>query len=373
MAEDRDQERSLPASQRRLDEARERGEVARSRELSTCLVLATGAMGLARNCLDLVRRGLSWDLSAAHDTDSMATRLHSLSADALVFSLPLFALLLLASVLGPLAIGGWVFSVNALAPALSRLNPLSGLSRIFSLHGLAELIKALGKALLVGGIGAWVIWTSLAPIAALSDTALDAGIASFLGLMQHGLFILVAALAVVALFDVPFQLYQYHSRLRMTPQEAKREAREAEGDPLLKARIRAQQRDIARRRMMSQVPKADVVVTNPTHYAVALKYSDSKMRAPKVIAKGADAVAQRIREVARQHDVPTVEAPALTRALFRHVNLEQEIPQILYAAVAQVLAYVFQLQNYRRLGGTPPSMTAEVLVPPELDIQGSPA
>jgi flagellar biosynthesis protein FlhB len=378
MSEDRDQERNLPATPKRLEQAREEGQIARSRELATCLVLAGGAVALwwsgadiANKFLSLLQAGLTFDGRSATETAAMGFRLSHLSTEALTISLPILAALLVASLAAPMAVGGWIFSFKAIAPAWSRLNPLSGLSRIFSLEGLAELIKAVAKALLVGGFGAWLIWKSLDPMMGLAETALDDGIISFARLMLHGLLVLVAVLALVAAFDVPFQLYRYHSKLRMTLEEVKREARESEGDPQLKARIRSQQREMARRRMMAEVPKADVVITNPTHYAVALKYANAKMGAPQVIAKGSDLVAQRIRELARESDIPTVEAPPLARALYRNVEIGQPIPQALYTATAQVLAYVYHLRNYRQFGGATPTLPTQLDVPADLDIQGA--
>lgn len=377
MAQDHDQERNLPATPRRLEQAREDGQVARSRELATCLVLAGGALALwwsgpdlANKFLSLVRAGLTIDGRSATDTAAMGQRLANLASQALVTSLPILASLLVASLTAPLAVGGWMFSFKALAPAWSRLNPLSGLGRIFSLEGLAELGKAIAKSLLVGGVGAWLVWKNIDPMMGLAESALDDGIVSFTQMMLRGLLILIGVLGLVAFFDVPFQLYRFHSRLRMSLEEVKREARESEGDPQLKARIRGQQREMARRRMMAEVPKADVVITNPTHYAVALKYANAKMGAPHVIAKGSDLVAQRIRELALENDIPTLEAPPLARALYRNVEIGQPIPQALYTAMAQVLAYVYHLRNYRRFGGMAPTVPTQLEVPAELDIQG---
>jgi flagellar biosynthesis protein FlhB len=378
MAEDRDPERSLPATPKRLEQAREEGQVARSRELATCVVLAGAASALwwsgpdlVNQFLSLFRSGLTIDGRSAIEASAMGSRLALFSTSALLISLPILAVLLVAGIAAPLAVGGWIFSSKAIAPAWSRLNPLSGLSRIFSVDGIAELMKAIAKAILVGGVGAWLIWRSLDPMMGLMESALEDGIVSFAKLMLHGLLILIGVLVLIAVFDVPFQLFQYHSRLRMTLQEVKREARETEGDPQLKARIRSQQREMARRRMMAEVPKADVVITNPTHYAVALKYANAKMSAPHVIAKGSDLVAQRIRELARDNDIPTLEAPPLARALYRNVEIGQAIPQALYTATAQVLAYVYHLKNFRQFGGNAPEVPTQLDVPAELDIQGA--
>ncbi len=380
MAEERDQERNLPATPKRLEQAREQGQVARSRELATCLVLlgAAGAIWwtaptVAARFQGLMRAGLTLDGRSAFVPDTMAERLSALSLDAILVVLPILGVLLAASLLAPLALGGWVFTLNPIVPAFSRLSLLAGLGRMFSVQGLIELVKAIAKALLVGGVGAWLIWRSIDPMIALAEAAPLESMTHFSQLMLWAFLILAAALLVVAAIDVPYQLYHHHSNLRMTLQEVKREARESEGDPQLKARVRERAREISRRRMMSQVPKADVVVTNPTHYAVALKYVDGRMGAPKVVAKGADLLAARIRAVAQEHEVPVFEAPPLARALYRNVELEQPIPNALYAAVAQVLAYVYQLRNWRRFGGNAPIAPVDLPVPAELDMQGASA
>lgn len=374
MAEENDQERTLPASPKRLEQARRDGNIPRSRELTTCLVLLGGGAALwiigpnlAQRLSQLLRAGLTLDGRAAFDVAAMGERLGSLCIDALLMLLPLLLALLVATLAGPLAVGGWAISLKPVTPQLSRLNPLTGLGRIFSATALLELVKAIAKALIIGGIGAWLIWTNLDSMLGFINQTPQAGMRDFTQLMLRVFLLLAMGLVLIAAIDVPAQLYQYHAKMRMTLEEAKREARETDGDPQLKARIRAQQRETSRRRMMTQVPKADVIVTNPTHYAVALKYSDNKMDAPQVVAKGVDAVAQRIRELAAQHGVPTLEAPPLARALYRHVDIGAQIPQALYTAVAQVLAYVYQLRAFRAHGGRSPELPADWGVPADFD------
>ena len=358
MAEQGEGERTLPATPRRLEQAREQGQVARSRELATCLILlgAAGAMAangplIAERFSDILRAGLRFDKYSAFAAEAMTQQLSTLAQRALWVTLPLLGVLLAASLVAPLAVGGWLFSLKALAPAFSRLSPLLGLSRIFSSNGLVELIKAVAKSALMGAIGAWIIWGSLDQMLGLMEQSPQEGVDSFGRLMSRAFLILAAGLSLIALIDVPFQLYQHRAKLRMSLEEVKREARESEGNPQLKARIRSQQRDMARRRMMAAVPKADVVITNPTHFAVALRYQDGKMRAPKLVAKGAGTIAQRIREVAHEHNVPTLEAPPLARALYRHAEVGDEIPNGLYNVVAKVLAYVHHLRFYQTHGG----------------------
>lgn len=374
MADDSDLERTEPASQRRLEQAREEGHVPQSRELSAFLVLIAGAgcvwvMGgwLANQVGALMRQGLRLDHRAAFDKNAMAGVLVELGSGALLTLAPLFVVLILAAVAGPIVLGGRVFSAKAFAADLSRIDPIKGFGRIFSIQGLAELLKALAKAALICGIALWVMWREHQALFNLLSQPLHAGLASFFGVVMLSTVLIVAGMAVVAAADVPFQLWQYHSRLRMTKEEVRQEAKELEGDPQVKARIRSQQREMARRRMMAEVPKADVVVTNPTHFAVALKYEAARMSAPRVVAKGRGLLAQRIREIAAESGVPTLEAPPLARALYRHADLGEQVPAALYTAVAEVMAYVYQLHAYLHQGAPGPSVPGEIAVPPALD------
>jgi flagellar biosynthetic protein FlhB len=376
MAEDNDLERTESPSQRRLEKAREEGQVARSRELATFLLLlaAAGAfswMGasLVQQIGGSLRSGLTISHREAFEVGSLGQRLHTLSLDALWTVLPLLLLLLAVSLAAPLLLGGWLFSVKAFSPNFGRLSPLSGLKRMFSLHGLGELVKAVAKSLVVGALAVWVLWDARGELLGLGAFNIVDGLGHLGHLLSITFFALIGGLALIAIADVPFQLYQHHSKLKMTRQELRDEARETEGDPAVKGRIRSLQREAARKRMMAQVPKADVIVTNPTHYAVALSYTES-MRAPRVVAKGSALVAQRIREIADEHRVPILEAPPLARALFRHTELGDEIPASLYEAVALVMAYVFQLRRYRAEGGPVPQAPGVLPVPTGLDPAG---
>ena len=381
MAEDSDLERTEPASSRRLEQAREEGRVPQSRELSAFLVLLAGAGSVwslggwyVQQASDILRHGLSFGHQAAFDRDALVNTFGSLSSDALLLLAPAFLLTIIAAVAAQLALaGGFVFSPKALQPDFSRINPLSGMKRIFSMQGVAEMVKAVLKALLVGGVVYWVVAKQQGGLFALLGQPIESGLLSFGQMVEFALLALVAGVALIAAIDVPFQLWQYHSKLRMTREEVRQENKEQEGDPQLKARIRSQQREIARRRMMSEVPKADVVVTNPTHYAVALRYDSGKMGAPQVVAKGMNLIAQNIRELAAEHGIPLLEAPPLARALYRHCDMGEAIPAQLYGAVAEVLAYVYQLQQYqaaRSVAGeefAPPVPPHSLAVPPELD------
>jgi flagellar biosynthetic protein FlhB len=240
---------------------------------------------------------------------------------------------------------------------------------MFSSHGLVELVKALVKVGLLGGVAVWLIWSNIDSVFSLSLESPTNAI-QHMGDFIGRIFLLISgAMIFIVVLDLPYQIWSFYNKLKMTKEQLRQESKESEGDPHVKARIRAQQREVARRRMMSEIPTADVVVTNPTHYAVALKYSEGKMGAPRVVAKGADAVAARIREMAAEHNVPLLEAPPLARALFRHTELGDEIPATLYAAVAEVLAYVFQLRHFHQVGGAYPNAPTELPVPSELDPQ----
>ncbi|RJF98686.1 flagellar biosynthesis protein FlhB [Noviherbaspirillum saxi] len=374
MAEDSELEKTEPASSRRLEQAREEGDVPRSRELATCTVLLAGALGLMFTGEGLVRRlnsmltsGLSFEREQAFDFDLLLMRLGASTIDVLIGLAPLAGILILVALGSPMLIGGWLFTAKSLMPNFGRLNPMSGLGNMFSVRALVELLKAVGKTLLVGSI-AWVVISSqIEPMLALSAEPLASGGAHLGDLLLTGFITIVCGLVVIALIDVPYVLWQYASKLKMTREELRQESKESDGDPQVKARIRQLQREMAKRRMMSEVPTADVVVTNPTHYAVALKYTEGKMRAPTVVAKGADEVAAKIREIAAENKVALLEAPPLARALYRHAELGDEIPASLYTAVAEVLAYVFQLRAYGRDGGVKPQEPDQLEVPPELD------
>ena len=371
---DSDLERSHHPTPRRIQEAREKGQVARSRELSTAVtVLAVGLYcwwagpSIAGQVHELVSNALRLDHTAVFENSAMFTRLTDLSWQALMILLPFFAFVFIVDLAAPLLVGGWNFSLQAVQPDFARLNPLKGFGRIFSSHGLAELIKALIKCAIIGALAVWFIGQHWAELSGIAFEAAPQGIGHASKLIFLILLFLAGGLAVIAALDVPYQLWHYYDKLKMNVQELKEEAKESEGDPQLRARIRSQQREVARKRMMEAVPKADVVVTNPTHYAVALAYSDGKMMAPKVVAKGMNLLAEKIRTIAGEHNVPVMEAPPLARALYRHAEIGQEIPQTLYAAVAQILAYVYQLRYVKRFGGELPIVPNDLPVPSELD------
>lgn len=369
-----DLEKTEQPSQRRLDQAREEGQVARSRELSTFVVLMAGAGGmwmmgasLSAQLTTLMRSGLTLDTGLAFHSELLLPRLYELSQQALLAFLPLLLLLLVVAVLSPLLFSGWLFSLKPLQPKLSKLDPWAGLKRMFAMHGLIEMAKAISKSLIVGGIGALVIWYNKDAILLLVTEPVKIAVSHLGYLLLLGFSLIMGGMLLIVAVDVPFQLWENNKRLKMTKEEVRQEAKEAEGDPQVKARIRSMQREMARRRMMAEIPTADVVVTNPTHYAVALRYSENGMRAPIVVAKGAYLLAQRIRDIALEHNVPILEAPPLARALHKYTDLGQTIPEALYTAVAEVLAYVYQLRLYKDGKGKMPVAPRELPVPVELD------
>ncbi len=374
MAEDSDLEKTEQPSLRRLEQAREEGQVARSRELTTYVGLMAGGAGLwlmgsslSQQLIKLVRDSLTLDTELAFNSELLLPRLHTLSQETLLAFAPLLLIMLAAAIFSPLLLNGWLFTLKPLQPNLGKLNPMTGIGRMFSTNSLVELLKAIAKALVVGGVGAWAIWHNKDAVMLLITQPLTAAIPQLGSLMWGAFVAIMGGMLLVVAVDVPFQLYEHNKRLMMTKEEIRQEAKETEGNPEVKGRIRSMQREMARRRMMSEIPTADVVVTNPTHFSVALRYTESGMRAPVVVAKGTHLMAAKIREVAREHGVPILEAPPLARALYKHTELGDSIPEALYTAVAEVLAYIYQLRRYRKGDGEQPLEPHDLPVPPELD------
>ena len=374
MAEESDLEKTEPASPRKLEQAREKGDVPRSRELATCTLLlgASAALWLTGGQMinelnGVLASGLSFDREMAFDMELLLAHAAASIIRLLIAFAPAALTLIVIALASPMLIGGWLFSAEALQPNFGRMNPIKGIGNMFSSHSAVELGKAIGKTVLVGWIAWMVIKYQIDAVLALSVQPLKSGIEHLGHLLLVSFIFIVSGLIIIAAVDAPFQMWSHAKKLMMSRQDVRQESKESDGNPEIKAKIRQQQREMARRRMMSEVPTADVVVTKPTHYAVALKYSEKGNRAPIVVAKGADEVAARIRELAMEHNVVMMEAPPLARALFRHAELGDEIPEALYIAVAEVLAYVFQLRTYSKNGGSRPQKPADIDVPPELD------
>jgi flagellar biosynthetic protein FlhB len=357
-------ERTEEPSQRRLQEARERGQIPRSRELTNFATMIGGSVALvavggtlAGHLSQMMRRSLIIDAKSLRTTDAMSASLGDAAISAVTAVLPVFGALVGMVLLASVVLGGWNFSTKALAPDFSRLSPLAGLKRLFGLHGVSELAKALLKCLVVGAVCAGIVSWILGDVLSLARMAPRDAIARGAGLMGGAFVWLCASLALVAIVDVPLQLFQFKRALRMTRQELRDEAKELDGRPEIKQRIRQMQQTVARRRMMHKVPTADVLIVNPTHFAVALKYDSKKMRAPVVVAKGVDLVAANIRRIAEEHRVPVFESPKLARALYRSTDLNKEIPSGLYVAVAQILSYIFRVRTLN------PTIAARVVRP----------
>ena len=352
MAEDSDADKTEEPTTKRRTDARDRGQVARSRELGTAAVMIVGSATLvlgggsvAGAFAGVMRGGLAFDRAVLSDSGAMGHQLGVAAVDAILIILPFLGAVAGAAVLAPLALGGWVFSGEALVPDFSRLNPVTGLGRIFGITGLAELVKALLKFSVVGAIAVSVgMWLARDTVA-LGAMPAEPGIGHAAHLLTLGLLLMSAGLAVVAAVDVPFQWWYHRRQLRMTREDVREESKETEGRPEVKSRMRDLQRKLSKRRMMLDVPRADVVVTNPTHYAVALKDDARRMRAPRVLAKGRDLIALEIRRVAEAAGEPLSEAPVQARVLHGGAEIGREIPTGLYLAVAQVLSYVFRVKS----------------------------
>ena len=371
------QDRHLPASERKIRKAREDGQVARSRDLGHLAALGTGLLVLvaaapllAAWLQRLLALGLRLDSSLLAHPAQMSERLLTMGTEMLVVVLPFGAIVAAACVVSAIAAGGWNFSMKPMAPTLGKLNPIPGLARMFSGHQLVDALKACALALAVGGVGVIYLRAQMPALAALANTPLLSALAVTFDALQGALGWVLLVLVGFALVDVPLQRQMMLRRLRMSTEELKQENKEMQGSGAVKAKMRARMREGANRRMMAAVPKADLVVMNPTHYAVALKYDEAAMGAPRVVAKGADLIALRIRDVAAQSGVPVLQSPPLARALYAHTEIDQEIPTALFSAVAQVLAWVFQLRQAGAMRSAVLASPPTPFVPPELDPQG---
>jgi len=372
MAEQTGQERSEQATPKRLRESREKGQVPRSKELNSMALLMAAGGGfllLGENMLtdlsELLKKGLQIKNIQQIDASGIIEILGDTALESLLIVAPMFVLLTIVVIMTPLGLGGWSFSLKAISFKLEKLDPVKGLGRIFALKGLMELVKVLAKFLLVASISAAIIWSLIEELIGLGGEPLHIALAHVAKLCGWSFMASSSVLIIIAAIDVPFQLWQHNKELKMTKQEVKDENKETDGRPEVKSRIRALQYEMSKRRMMDAVPDADVIITNPTHYAVALSYDQGNMKAPVVVAKGADLVAMQIRSVADKHQVTIVSAPPLARALFASTELDQEIPGGLYVAVATILSYVFALKVSTLNGELPPEAPGDITIPDE--------
>jgi flagellar biosynthetic protein FlhB len=373
MAEESEAEKTEPASARRLEQAREEGDVPRSREVATFTVLmAAGAglwmtgSGIVRDLSHMMVSGLALTREQVFDPEILIRRILVDLVQVLISCLPLGVAVMIVALASPLLVGGWLFSSKAFTPNFMKLNPLTGISNMFSTNSLVELAKAIIKTIVVGAVAYVVIMRQKEAVFGLLGEPLYASFGHLMDMIAMSFLFIVGALGLIAAIDAPYQMWHYANKLKMTRQELIQESKESDGNPQIKGKIRQLQREMAKRRMMADVPTADVVVTNPTHYAVALKYADGMNGAPKVVAKGTDEVAAKIRELAKEHKVAILEAPPLARALHKHTDIGDEIPPRLYAAVAEVLAYVYQLKAYRP-GLKYPDRPSKLDVPEDMD------
>jgi flagellar biosynthetic protein FlhB len=373
MSEDTGQEKTEEPTPKKLRESREKGQVPRSKELNSMMLLMGSGAGfllmggtLLSGIRDLLKNGLS--IKNAQELDNAG--LMEIFSDTLMQSLMLVApILLLVTIIvlmTPLGVGGWSFSMKSISPKWEKLDPIAGIGRIFALKGLMELSKVLAKFALVSGISAAILWSMMDELLGLGNEPLEAAILHVTKLCGWSFMAFSSVLILVTAVDVPFQIWQHTKQLKMTKQEIKDENKETDGRPEVKGRIRALQHEISQRRMMEAVPTADVIITNPTHYAVALKYDQSDTKAPVVVAKGADLIAANIRSIGELNNVAIVSAPPLARALFASTEIDQEIPAGLYVAVATILTYVYQLQTTQANGDVPPDTPDDLPIPDEL-------
>lgn len=367
------QERTEEATPKRQEESRGKGQISRSRELNTMALLLMASSGfyffgshMVNNMSWLMINYFSIDRAQIYDSSQMSSLFLQACYDALLGITPLLVVLFLAAFFAPMLVGGWMFSVKALAFKWEKMDPIKGLTRILGVRGLMELLKALAKFSLMAGLAILLLWVKMDELLYLGLNGLGPGLEQAAGIILWSFMILSSATILIAGVDVPFQLWEHSKQLKMTKQEVRDEQKETEGKPEVKSQIRAMQQELANRRMLEQVPKADVVITNPTHYAVALRYEQGSMSAPRLVARGVDFMAQRIRLIADQNDVTTFSSPLLARALYFNTKLDQEIPAGLYLAVAQILAYIYQLRASRKDRDViVPDRPTQLPVPPE--------
>ena len=381
MAEqDSSQEKTEEPTPRRLQKARDEGQVPRSKELGTTMVLVMGAAGLlmfgpfmSERIAAMAKHSFSFDRDTAFDTGMMTSYLDASALEAAIALAPWLVVVLIAAFAGPLLVGGWLFSGKAITPKLDRLNPLSGLKRMFSANSLVELFKAWAKVLVVGTVAWLTLLFFFQDAMRIQYESTESAIDHAITIIIWSVLALCASTALIAIVDVPWQIYSFTKKMRMSMQEIKDEYKETEGKPEVKSKVRQLQREVAQRRMMADVPEADVVITNPTHYSVALRYDAGASAAPVLLAKGSDRVALKIREIAKENNVPQMQAPPLARALYTHTKVGDEIPEGLYVAVAQVLAYIYQMDQFAKGKGPKPERKPDMPIPPDLRVDPDPS
>ncbi len=356
------QERSEEPTAKKLDDARKKGQIARSRDFNTMVIIALAATALlmlgkvmVADLTHLMTQYFQPTRQDIFDPFGVLRWFYAAMLDGVWLIVPFLAVMMVSALFAPILIGGWAFSLETITPKLSKLNPIKGLKKIFSAKGLMELVKALAKFFLVASVALVVIWNNTDEYLQLGSMPVKPALVKAGELLTWAFLLITIALIIISAIDVPFQIWDHKKQMKMTLQEVKDEMKDTDGKPEVKAKIRQTQREMAEARMMDAVPDADVVITNPTHFAVALKYDPDNMRAPLVLAKGADFVAVNIRRVASANEILLLESPPLARALYHTTDIGKEIPHGLYVAVAQILAYVFQLREVQKNGGRKPT------------------
>lgn len=368
------QDKTEDPTEKRKKDSREKGEIARSKELNTLAVMMAGAGALlifggmlAEELMDLMRLNFTLSREVVMDQGAMGRFLLQSGLIALLAIQPIMITLLLAALIGPISLGGWLFAASSLAPKFSRMNPAAGLKRMFSFKAVVELLKALAKFLITLSVALMVLSADVDDLQRIAHEPLEQAIIHSVVLVGWSSLWLACGLIIIAAVDVPVQIWESMKKLKMTKQEVRDEHKDQEGRPEVKQRIRQTQREMSQRRMMAAIPDADVVITNPTHYAVALKYDAEKGGAPMLLAKGSDFLALKIREIAVANNVMLLESPALARSIYYSTELDEEIPGGLYLAVAQVLAYVYQIRQHRAgKGKRPDPLKDDLPIPPDL-------
>ncbi|SFW83464.1 flagellar biosynthesis protein FlhB [Pseudomonas sp. NFACC10-1] len=367
------QDKTEDPTEKKVKDSRADGQIARSKELTTLVVMLMGAGGLlmfgsdiALMMSELMRDNFTISRDTLMDQSYMGKALLSSGMHALVVVLPFLIAMLVAALVGPIMLGGWLFATKSLMPKFSRMNPAAGLKRMFSPHALVELLKSFGKFLITLAVALVVLNNERKDLVAIAHEPLEQAMIHSLMVVGWSSFWMACGLIFIAAADVPFVLYEAHKKLLMTKQEVRDEHKNSEGSPEVKQRIRQLQREMSQRRMMASVPEADVIITNPTHFAVALKYDPEQGGAPMLLAKGTDLVALKIREIGAHNEILILESAALARSIYYSTELDQEIPAGLYLAVAQVLAYVYQIRQFRAGQGKRPDPLGDIKIPPDL-------
>ena len=372
MADDSDLEKSEQPTDSKLKKAKEKGQIPRSRELTSLMILLVGIMLfwiMGTNFVSKLKTIIQQAMLVAHRTDDdkqIIFNLINLLTAGFWAILPIFVGLVIVAIIAPLSVGGLLFSLQSIKPNLGKLNPISGFKRLFSLRIFSELFKSILKVVLIAFAAALFLIHQFPNMLALPSMYLNNALSQVMQLLIYASLLIVLALIPMVGFDIFYQIWSNLKKLKMSKQEVKDEFKEQEGNPQIKGRIRQMQQAIARRRMMKDVPKANVIVTNPTHYAVALQYDEKTMSAPKILAKGTDNIASKIKQIAQEHQIPQLEAPPLARALYRHGEIGKSIPAELYAAVAQILVWVYQLKRWHRYGGEKPLKPTNLSIPESL-------